>query len=372
MFSLMRIIKVLVLFLITAVLIAPASAQMNRKKIKKNNRAMSKFHGKKNTFTKQKKYGTLGFSINSMSYLGDIAPKAKWGSTKVGFTRPGLTLSYGHRVGPRITLLGGLSYGRLQSDDFEVADPTGDDSKYRYVRNTSFRNDIIELSAVTMIDLFKNEGSYLSRPTLAPYLLVGVAGFYHNPKAKIPNEYVLVANSAPVAFPNAGEWTALQPLGTEGQNADLLDTDANFGSKPYSLWQISIPIGLGIRYRLADALDLSLDFSVRILFTDYIDDVSKSYVDLDVLDSDLARAMSNRSRDALSANGDTRDISGWTTNTYTGRNGTTYEVISGFGQEGALGIPNARGGSAVNDTFYVTSIKIAYILGAKFRRAKFR
>lgn len=371
-FHKMRIIKLLVLLFLTGALIVPASAQLSRREIKKNNEAMRKYHGNKNTFTKQKKYGSLGFSINSMSYLGDIAPKATWGSTKVGFTRPGVTISYSYRVGPRYTLQGGLSYGRLQSDDFEVADPTGDNSKFRYVRNASFRNDIIELSAVAIIDLFKNEGSYLSRPTLAPYLIAGVAGFYHNPKAKIPDEYVLQANTAPTAFANAGEWTALQPLGTEGQNAELAETDANFGNKPYSLWQIAIPIGIGIRYRLVDALDLSLDFSARILFTDYIDDVSKSYVDLGVLDSDLARAMSNKSRDILSSNGDTRDISGWNTITYVGRDGTTYEVISGFGQEGSPGIPNARGGSAFNDMYYVTSFKIAYIIGAKFRRAKFR
>ena len=334
---------------------------------------MSKFHGRKNTFTKQKKYGSIGFSINSMTYLGDIAPKAKWGSTRVGFTRPGFTGSYSYRLGPRYTLIGGISWGRLQSDDYVVADPASDESKYRYIRNASFRNDIIELSAVAMIDLFKNEGSYLSRATLVPYLLVGVAGFYHNPKAKVPNSYILPDDSnLHYDFPNAGEWTALQPLGTEGQNADLLPTDGNYGNKPYSLWQISIPIGIGMRYRLADALDLSLDFSVRVLFTDYIDDVSKSYVDLGVLDSDLARAMSNKSRDALSATGEPRDIAGWTRNTYTGRDGVLYDVISGFGQEGQEGIPNARGGSSFNDLYYVTSFKIAYIIGAKFRRAKFR
>jgi Domain of unknown function (DUF6089) len=366
----MRLAKLFLIIFLAGVLANETSAQLSRKKIKKNNKAMRKFHGKKNTFTKQKRYSSIGLSINSMSYLGDIAPKAKWGSTKVGFTRPGVTASYSYRIGPRYTLEGGLSFGRLQSDDYVVADPNSDESKYRYVRNASFRNDIWSISAIAKIDLFKNAGSHLNRPTLAPYLLAGIAGFHHNPKALVPAEYVLLANSSPVAFPNAGEWVALQPLGTEGQNANLdPTTDANFGNKPYSLWQISIPIGIGIRYRLADALDLSVDFSLRLLFTDYIDDVSQNYVDLDVLDSDLARAMSNRSRDALSAKGDPRDISGWSTNTYVGRNGNVYEVISGFGQEG---FSNKRGGKDINDIYYVTSIKIAYIIGAKFRRAKFR
>ncbi len=331
---------------------------------------MSKYHGKRNTFTKQKRYSFLAFSVNSMNYLGEIAPKSTWGSTKISSTRPGFTGTYGHRFGPRYTLRASLSYGRLFADDYKAADPNGDNSKYRYVRNASFRNDIWELSAVAVIDLFKNQGSYLSRVDLTPYLLAGVALFYHNPKAKVPETYVLPADPGQqYAFPNAGEWVALRPLGTEGQYANLDPSDANYGIKPYKLIQFAIPVGLGVRYRLADALDISLDVSARILFTDYIDDVSRNYVDLGVLDSDLARAMSNRSRDPLSANGEPRDISNWGTATYTGRDGVVYEVINGFGLEHPS---NNRGSSKVNDMYFVTSLRVAYIIGAKFRRAKYR
>jgi len=365
----MRIIKYLLVVFLAGVMLSPTHAQLNRRKIKKNNKAMRKFHGNKNTFTKEKKYSYLAFSINTMNYLGEIAPKSQWGSTKIGNTRPGFSLTYGHRFGPRYSVRGSFSYGRLLGDDNKVADPNGANSKYRWIRNSSFRNDIMELSAVAVIDWFKNEGSYLSRVNLTPYFLAGIAVFHHNPKAKVPSEYVLPANTAPTAFTNAGEWVALQPLGTEGQHAELLESDANYGIKPYSLWQISIPIGIGARYRLADALDISVDISVRWLFTDYIDDISRNYVDLGVLDSDLARAMSNRSRDPLSASGDARDLSGWNTITYTGRDGIDYEVINGFGEEGPT---YNRGGSSINDIYFVTSFRIAYVLGGKFRRAKFR
>ena len=331
---------------------------------------MSKYHGKRNTFTKQKRYSFIAFSVNSMNYLGEIAPKSTWGSTKLSHTRPGFTGTFGHRFGPRYTFRASITYGRLFADDYKAADPNGDLSKYRYVRNASFRNDIWEVSAIAVIDLFKNQGSYLSRVDLTPYLLAGAAVFYHNPKAKVPATYVLPADpSRQYAFANAGEWVALRPLGTEGQYANLEPGDANYGIKPYKLIQFAIPVGLGVRYRLADALDISLDISGRILFTDYIDDVSRNYVDLGVLDSDLARAMSNRSRDPLSAAGDPRDISGWGTTTYTGRDGVVYEVINGFGAEYPT---NNRGGSKVNDWYFVTSLRVAYIIGAKFRRAKYR
>lgn len=343
---------------------------MKRRRIKQNNKRMRNFIGFKNTFGKVKRYNSLEFSINAMNYLGDIVPRGSWGSTPINFTRPGFTASFAHRFGPRYTFRAGLSYGRLQSDDFEVADPNGEDSQYRWVRNASFRNDIWELQAVAIFDLLKNEGTSLNRVDLTPYVLVGAALFHHNPKARVPESYVLPADqNAHFDFPNAGEWVSLQPLGTEGQNADLDPNDVNFGSKPYSLWQFAIPIGIGVRYRLSDQLDISMDLTFKWLFTDYIDDVSQHYVDLGALDSDLARAMSNRSKEATSANGGPRDISGWATNTYTGRDGVEYEVISGFGQEG---FSNKRGGSEVNDLYYVTSIRIAYVIGAKWRRAKFR
>ena len=329
---------------------------------------MSRFHGQKNAFGKYKRYNSLEFSINAQHYLGDIAPNASWGSTSFKFTRPGFTASWTHRFGPRYSIRGGISYGRLQSDDFEVADPNGQDSQYRWVRNASFRNDIWELQAVAIFDLFKNVGTSLNRVDLTPYALIGGALFHHNPKAIAPDEMVL-RTDGPVPLAEGGSWVALQPLGTEGQFADLDPTDANFGNEPYSLWQFAIPVGIGVRYRLNDQIDISVDFSFRILFTDYIDDVSKHYVDLGVLDSDLARAMSNRSRDATSAKGEPRDVSGWSTNTYIGRDGVEYEVISGFGQEG---FSNKRGGSTVNDFYHVTCFRIAYVLGAKWRRAKFR
>jgi uncharacterized protein DUF6089 len=343
-------------------------AQISRKQIKKNNKAMSKFKGKKNGFTKQKQYFYVGVGLNSMNYFGDIAPKSGIFSTKISSTRPGFTGTVGYRIGPRYTIQGSLSYGTLFSDDSKAADPTGENSQFRYKRNLHFRNDILELAVVGIIDLFQNQGSYLSRVQLTPYALIGLAGFHHSPKAKAPETNVHTG----AAVPEAGQWVKLQPLGTEGQYADLAPTDANFGIKPYSLWQLSIPFGLGARYKLGEALDISFDISFRYLFFDYIDDISSNYVDLDVLDSDLAKLMSDRSRETTSAfSGDDREqyFSSWDLRTYQGRNGGSYNVVNGYGSEQAT---NKRGGASDNDIYYVTSVRVSYILGSSFRRAKFR
>lgn len=343
-----------------------AFGQLSRGDIKRNNKNIRKYQGNRNAFTKEKKYTYVGLSGVALNYLGDIAPAAGVGSTKVSFTRGGVGLVIGRRIGPRYSIQGGLMYGRIASDDAQVADPQGDRSKFRYVRNASFRNDIYELSFVGIVDLFKNGSSYLARVPWTPYLFAGVSGFYHNPKGKVPDNFT--HTGAPLE--KAGEWVALKPLGTEGQNADLVETDANFGIKPYSLWQVAIPVGIGFRFRLGEALDASIDFAMRFTFTDYLDDVSRNYVDLGVLDSDLAKAMSDRSLEPSAVmTGDARDLSGWNTTTYTGRDGQTYTVINGFGSEYPT---NVRGSAGADDLFFVTNVRIAYILGAPFRRAKFR
>ncbi len=363
-----RRIKIIFTCILVLVL-STGYAQINKRNIKRNNKAMSKFKGRKNGFTKQKKYYYISAGVSFMNYFGDIAPKSGILSTKIASTRPGFSGSFGYRIGPRYTIQASLSYGTLFGDDNKAADPTGETSNYRYKRNLHFRNDILELAVVGIFDLFQNQGSYLSRVQITPYALIGIAGFHHNPKALAPETNVHTG----AAIPEAGKWVKLQPLGTEGQHADLLPTDANFGIEPYSLWQLAIPFGLGARYKLGEALDISFDISFRYLFFDYIDDISSNYVDLDVLDNDLAKVMSDRSVEPTGAKtGDDRTqyISGWNVNPYTGRDGSnTYNVVYGYGSEHPT---NKRGGASDNDIYYVTSIKVSYIIGSSFRRAKFR
>ncbi len=362
-----KLIK-LIFIIVFAFIFSNGYAQINKRQIKRKNKAMANYKGQSNGFTKQKKYFYVGVGINSMNYFGDIAPKSGVFSTKISSTRPGFALSGGYRIGPRYTLEASFSYGTIFSDDNSAADPIGETSNYRYKRNLHFKNNILELAVMGVFDLFQNQGSYLSRVQLTPYALIGVAGFHHNPQAIAPATNA--QSGATIA--EAGQWVDLAPLGTEGQYANLEPTDANFGIKPYSLWQVSIPFGLGARYKLGEALDISFDITFRYLFFDYIDDISSNYVDLDVLGSDLARVMSDRSVEPTGVKtGDDRSqyISGWDVRTYTGRNGNDYTVVNGFGSEQET---NKRGGASDNDIYYVTSVKVSYILGSSFRRAKFR
>jgi hypothetical protein len=92
-----------------------------------------------------------------------------------------------------------------------------------------------------------------------------------------------------------GDMVELQPLGTEGQGSDLSSKNN------YSLTQLCIPLGVGVKFALGKKAALSLEYGIRKTFTDYLDDVgSGSYVDpslLSVANGPLAADLSNRSLD---------------------------------------------------------------------------
>lgn len=342
--------------------------QMNRKSIKKNNRRISTFRGKKFHFGKDKIYNAVGISLNAFNYYGDLAPKPTRISTDIGFTRPGIGLSFSHRFGPRYTLTGSFLYGTLKGADSESADKNDDSNGvFRYRRNLSFRNRIKELSVVATFDLLENQSTYISRVKWTPYAFLGAAVFLHNPQAQVPE---IGVDGQPLA--NAGDWVKLRPLGTEGQHSNLLPTDGNYGLKPYKLVQAAIPFGLGARFRLNEVMDISAEIAFRYLFTDYVDDVSNNYVDLGIFGTDeVAKALSYRSHELPEY---TPSPTNPNLTNYVGRDGKTYYVAPGYGQEytSADGTHTVRGNSNDRDIYTVTTIRLTYILGKTFHRAKFR
>jgi hypothetical protein len=353
-------VRYIILVLMMLFIADEAIAQMNRRSIKKNNKRISSYRGRKSTFSKDKVYSMVGFSVNALNYYGDLAPKPSRFSTDISFTKPAVGLSFGHRFGPRYTLTGTFMYGALKGSD-ESAD-RGDEENgfHRSNRNVSFRNRIKEFSMVASIDLFENQATYISRVAWTPYAFLGVSVFHHNPQAQVPD-----ADMFGVAFDNAGEWVDLQPLGTEGQNAELAEGDVNEGISPYKRIQLGIPFGIGARFRLNHVIDVSGEIGFRYTFTDYLDDVSRNYVDLGVFGDDrLARAMSYRGYEIA-----VKDPSSVQIDPYVGRDGITYNVIRGHGSENEH---NVRGSKNDKDIFMVTTIRVTYILGKTFHRAKFR
>jgi len=226
-------------------------------------------------------YGGVGVS----SFLGELGGSNKIGSNfardlDIESTR--LTTTLGGRIfyHPRIAQRVGLTYGWLSGDDSRTNEPG------RNGRNLNFRTPLFEVSTAIELYLLKEstpKNRYRLMSTrqkgnpVSIYLWGGVGGFYFNPKGKNPA---------------TGEWTALQPLRTEGQGY--------YGSRqPYQRFQLCIPFGLGFTFRVAPQWRIGIDLGLRKTFTDYIDDVSMTYVDPAVFtqsgssDASLAALMSS-------------------------------------------------------------------------------
>ena len=313
--------------LLTLLLVSFASqAQQRRSTKQKSQREFSQ------------SYWTIGVGVGIGNYFGDLAPREQYTSSNIAYTRPSFSFEVAKRLGPRSTVEFELGWVRLQGSDIESADPKNIRHRYRYIRNASFRNDLFELSVMYSYELKRSLDMYYRRDTWRPYIFGGVAGFYHNPKTQV-----------------GGKWVDLQPLGTEGQGLP------GYKSK-YSLVNVAIPVGLGIKYKLRDDMDLAFEVGYRYTFTDYLDDVSGNYADATKLNP-LAKLIAfdriaeGGLRNFKGANNDLGPL-------ITVPGGTT---VNGFGAKG-----DQRGNANDNDIYVVTSIRLNYIMGAGIRCPKFR
>ncbi|MCG8310558.1 MAG: hypothetical protein MI975_24410 [Cytophagales bacterium] len=299
--------------------------------------------------SKQTRYfsGGLGFNLNT--YFGDLTPNQKYIKNALKVTRPGVVVFANYNFNSHLFFSGDLSYARIIGDDFNSDPHHSSISARKYVRNLSFRNDIIGLTIRANANLLRDPFEYFKRRDYNLYFFSGLSFYYSNPKSKVPEKAV---DGTP--FENAGKWVALRALGTEGQN------HPDIGNK-YNAIQLGIPFGVGFRYRIRHRIDLLAECTLSYLLSDYIDDVGGDYVDLGVFEDEVAKSLSDRSREENAAL--KRELRDWqaileSTEEFTYESifdGNSYTVFDGFGHEGAI-----RGGDK-NDIIASLSIKISYI-----------
>lgn len=275
-------------------------------------------------FSKRKQYNSVGFSLNAMNYFGDVTPTTSFASLRPGATRLGAGVSITRRFYPRISGRFGLMYGRISGDD-ALAGAGSEEARFRQNRNMNFRNDLLEASGVVIVDLIENRNNYLKRPDFVPYVFIGLAGFYNNPKGADAN----------------GNYVALQPLLVEDQ------------MKTFSNTQFSIPFGGGIRYRINRNFDASLEIGWRKTFTDYLDGVSGNYAGAEALGITPGQAVSTMTPRQYFGYGITKSVS----------NGT----FLGFANKG-----ERRGNPNNNDWYITTGVTLNYILTPRIKNPKFR
>lgn len=290
-------------------------------------------------FRKKFKYASIGFNLNAMNYVGDLDPAQSFISPALRFTRLNLGATILKRMGPRWSMRGNFAWGRIKGDDQINSKPTGEDV-FRHVRNLNFRSTIWELKGDIIVDLFENRRDLRKRASFTPYGFLGIAGFYHNPKAEVGGSYV-----------------ALQPIGTEGQHIDGVGKD-----RPYSLIQVAIPVGIGFRYKIGNLWDLAFEIGWRFPFTDYLDDVSTEYVDKSHFDiGSLGYQLSDRSFENPDGITAYQNESGAQITT----NGP-HTYINTYGKDGG------QRGDANRDWYVVTGFHLTYIFHPRVICPKFR
>lgn len=203
--------------------------------------------------------------------LGGIA--VYWGDLSSAFLP--------HRVGPsaalvvrrnfdgRMCLRFSGSYANIGANDkFSRVE-------YNKMRNLSFQTDIFEFSTLAEFNFMDFNGARnRENKKFTSYLAAGPTLFMFTPKAKYEDT-----------------WYKLRPLGTEGQKP---------GSE-YSPVSFAIAVGGGFKAKINEGWSLNFEILHRILFTDFIDDVSGVYADKRVIegfrgaDGALAAALSDRS-----------------------------------------------------------------------------
>jgi len=179
---------------------------------------------------------------------------------------------YGIRVAAQYTYVEGRD---------ELINTDGEDELYRKQRNLDFKSDMFEVYAAAdffpWMFLKRNDPDY--QPRYRPYVFLGAGMFRYNPKGSITDQGGNLT------------WHELHPLHTEGQG---------FGEypsrRPYSLTQVNMPLGGGIKYMASERLNLSFEVLYRKTFTDYIDDLSTDYIDPDLFDKYLSAADANIAR----------------------------------------------------------------------------
>lgn len=308
-------------------------------------------YGKGKKFPKIYKYMTVGGVVGYANYYGDLAPNSGI-STSFHPNTPYLGAFISKRLNNILTVRANVGWARLFSDDNDVDFTTNADYNGRYLRNLHFRNNTLEGMLTMTVDLFSTNKGAQRRPMLNPYIWGGVGFFLNNPQAMGPKG---------TRFED--QWYDLTPLKTSAQG-QLGNPTAS------SAFQVMVPVGIGVRYRLNDLFDVGFEIAYRFTFTNSIDDViATGYPDLKVLDSELSRRLSNRTAEAKGAvSGETRKFLRPNNQTINFddpnfASSLKTETIDGINYTKIDGVNTSTPrGSEGRDGYLITSLQLHYIL----------
>lgn len=274
----------------------------------------------------------VGLNIGPSNFLGDLGGNTGKGQTFLKdhqWSTMNLMKGITFNVIPNeiFSVRLAINFGKLEGADSLISGKGGFEEA-RKARNQHFKSNIFEAYAAAEVyptALLEYDPSDLTHK-FRPYGILGVGVFKFNPKG----QYIDASGNA--------QWVELQPLRTEGQGMSKHPS-----RETYSLTQINVPYGIGLKYFFSDRFNLSFEIINRKTFTDYIDDVSTTYIaDQDFYDyfgatqkADIARQMANKST-----------------------------LLTGGLNRAGFEAGDKRGTATNNDAYYATTFKLGIRLGS--------
>lgn len=206
----------------------------------------------------------VGVFLGGSYYIGDLNPSRHFDQ----FTHPGGGIVFRYNFNPRLAVRGNFLLGSIEAhDEFSP-------SAFQQQRNLSFQSKITELSGQLEFN-FLNYEIGIDKARFTPFIFGGIGCFQFDPQGQFKDN-----------------WVSLRSLSTEGQGLPG-------GAKPYKLFQVSLPFGVGIRLNVAKNMSLGLEWGMRKTFTDYLDDVSTNYYNpvlLEQYKGEIAVLMADQSK----------------------------------------------------------------------------
>ncbi|SOE22247.1 hypothetical protein SAMN06298216_2694 [Spirosomataceae bacterium TFI 002] len=311
-------------------------------------------------------YTTVGIGGGSSHYFGDLAPYRFFYHSLYKNVRWNGTINYTRYFTPQAAARVQFTWARILGDDYTFAQAEPEVLWRNYVRNLHFRNDIKEFTISGVFNILPQYSKGpRGRKTFMPYVSIGAGFIAHNPMAYLPSELA-------VGEKKKDNWIALRDLKTVGQG---LPSNPD---KPYSLVQAVIPVGFGIRYKINDKWDFTIEGGLRISPSDYLDDVGNDqYADPNELSRNFgptSAALAQRSTEVFSRTGENRipilsqiasdasKVNGISTNPLD-RN--LFASVEGFSAADDNG--KRRGSSGRPDSYFLTQFTISYIISNKIQ-----
>ena len=204
--------------------------------------------------------GEFGFGAGAGHYFGDLNTRARLNRAKIAGT-----VFFRKNMGNYIAVRIAATFAQLgYSDQYNTH------NTYMYSRNLSFNSKVWELTLQGDFNFFRfmpGDPQY----SFTPYITLGAGVFSFDPYAYL-----------------RGEKIPLRALGTEGQGSALYPD-----RKQYSSMAICIPFGAGFKYSFNEKINIGFEVLHRFTNTDYLDDVSKTYVDPSVFPLNPDGSVSN-------------------------------------------------------------------------------